>query len=733
MWSLSSGTGTITTASSPTSGVTGLVAGTAATFIWTISNGSCPVSEDSVVITVNQGATGSAGADASICETDTIILSGTIGGGATSSVWSKSGTGTFDDSTLLGATYTPSAADITAGSVTLTLTTDDPDGAGPCVSVSDAMVLTFLASPTAVISASTNVLCTGDLTGSATAAPTGGTGPYTYVWSDTLFQTTITAINLKAGLVGVMVMDANGCQDTANVIITEPALALAGATGSTNATCGVADGEAFVTASGGTGAYTYVWNDALAQTTDTAFNLLAGPYNVMITDSNACMVIVAATVSDAGAPTATISGIMDVTCFGANDGSAMVSATGGAGPYTYSWNTTPVQTTQTATGLPGGVHSATVEDSIGCASVVPVTINEPSAVAIASETKSDITCNGASDGRITVVASGGTGLLTYSIDGGLTYVSNSGAFIGLSAATYVISVQDSMGCTVAGGTHTIVEPSAVVISSETASNATCNGAGDGGITIVASGGTGPLSYSIDSGLTYTNTTGVFIGLATGMYGIAVMDANMCPATIGSTLTVGEPSVVTIDSVISVNISCNGGSDGTITITASGGTGTISYSINGGTTYPDTTGMFTGLAATTYNIAVKDANNCAVTGNTITITEPGPFTTFTNPTSSNCGQADGSATVLTTLGISPFTYIWNNGATTSTITGLLAGTYTVTVTDASGCTSTDVANVADLNTAGTTTSVVQDATCAGKCDGSASVAITGATPPYVYLW
>jgi predicted RNase H-like HicB family nuclease len=647
-------------------------------------------------------------------------------------VWWSSGTGSFDNTTSPTATYTPSAADALAGTVSLAITTDDPDATGPCTAASDTLVLTINANPSAIIGASTNILCTGDSTGSATASVTGGTGPYLYIWSDPAFQTNISATGLLAGQVGVMVTDANGCQDTVSVVLTEPSTALSGTTGTVDASCGVADGAAYVTASGGTGAYTYQWNDLLFQTTDTAFNVAAGTYNVTLTDNNNCTFLGSASVSDAGAPTAVISNIVDVSCFGANDGSAKVTATGGAPPYNYDWSTGGTDTVEV--NMPGGAHTVTVTDNIGCASVVNVTINEPSAITISSEIAADISCNGLTDGTITITASGGIGTLYFSVDNGATYPDSTGAFTGLGAGSYDVSVRDSNGCTTAGSTLTINEPAAIAISSETATNATCNGANDGTITIVASGGTGTLNFSIDSGTTYANTTGIFTALSTGTYGVSVQDANGCTTT-GSTLTIAEPSAVTVDSESSTDISCNGGTDGTITVAASGGVGALSYSIDGGSTYPSTTGSFTGLSAGSYTVSVQDSNGCTTAGSTLVISEPTALTSNTNAVPSNCGQSDGQASVAAFGGTAPYSFVWDDmgGSTTDSITGLGVGVYSVTVTDSSGCTSISTATITDNGGGTSSTSVVQNATCNGDCDGSASVAVTGGTSPFIYLW
>ncbi|HIO73055.1 MAG TPA: PKD domain-containing protein, partial [Flavobacteriales bacterium] len=701
------------------------------TYYVTETTNGCQSPANSVVLTVNQAATAAAGSNASICSGSTHTLSGAIGGSAGSSTWSTSGSGGFNNASSLTATYTPSAGDITAGTVTLKLTTDDPDAGGPCEAAKDSIVLTINTTPTASISASSNISCLNGNDGSATGSGSGGTGPYTYNWNDPSSQTSAMATGLLAGSFTVTVSDANGCFSTAGVTLTEPGTAVSAVTGTVDASCGNPDGKAYVTASGGTGPYTYVWDDPGTQTTDTAFNLLANNYNVTVTDANGCTELGTASVSDVGAPSASISGVVHVTCNGGSDGEATVSATGGATPYTYGWSTGGTGTTET--GMSAGTHSATVTDNVGCVGSVNVTITEPPAIVIGTQNPVDITCNGLTDGSITLIASG-MSTFNYSIDSGSTYPNTTGLFTGLSAGTYVVFVQDLSGCTQIGMTLTINEPSAINITTQTATNITCTGDDDGTILIQATGGTGTLMFSIDSGATVTDTTGSFGSLTPGTYGVYVEDANGCSAS-GSNLVIDEPTAVSIDSETVTNITCNGDGNGTITITASGGTGVLNYSINGGSTF-STSGTFSSQpAGTNYAVAVEDANGCSVTGSTLTITEPAVLVLNTASVDASCGQSDGQVSVSPMGGTGAYTYVWDDPGTsvTDTVTGLAAATYGVTVTDANGCIATSSSTVSNPGSGTPNTTVDNDATCNGGCDGQATVAMTNGTTPFTYSW
>jgi hypothetical protein len=236
---------------------------------------------------------------------------------------------------------------------------------------------------------------------------------------------------------------------------------------------------------------------------------------------------------------------------------------------------------------------------------------------------SQLSCSTSTDGAITVTAGGGTGSLQYSIDGG-SYQSGN-VFTGLAAGSHSVSVKDDNGCTNSSASATITAPAVVTASASVTSNyngaqLSCSTTTDGQVTAVGGGGTGSLQYSIDGGA--YQATGVFNGLAAGSHTVTVKDVNGCTKTAYATIT--APSAVTASAAVTSNyhgsqLSCNGTTDGQITVTASGGTGSLQYSIDGGTY--QTGNVFNGLAAGLHNIMVKDVNGCAKATST-TITAPG---------------------------------------------------------------------------------------------------------------
>jgi len=570
---------------------------------------------------------------------------------------------------------------------------------------------TTISPQAAIISSSANVTCNGLNNGNATATMTGGTPNYTYAWSNG--QTTSTATGLSNGTYTVTITDANGCSSDTTVTITEPTILSASVT-ITNSTCTASDGTASVSASGGTGTYTYSWIPT-GQTTATATGLSSGTYSVTTTDANGCTFVLSATVNSTGGGTASIQSSSNVSCNGGNNGNATVSMTGGTPNYTYLWSNG--QISSTATGLIFGTYTVTVTDAIGCTTTQTITITEP-ALLTASVTPTNITCFGFNDGTGTVLAAGGTGTYTYawSPSGG-----NSSAASNLSPGNYTVTVTDANGCT-STSSLAITQP-AVLTTSATSTNISCSGATDGSATLTTSGGTGSYTYSWSpSG----GTTSSASGLSAGNYSVLITDANGCTST--STLAITQPAVLTA-SVSSTNISCNGANDGTALSAATGGTGTYTYawSPSGGNS-----SAASGLAAGNYSLTVTDVNGCTSTA-TFAITEPAILSAaISQPNVVACFGDSTTLSLTTSGGTVAYTYLWSPGGQTVANPNLGAGTYTVLVADANGCTSIDSHTVTEPPQLAVT-SAQTNVTCFGLSDGAASASATGGTGTYTYLW
>ena len=653
----------------------------------------------SVAVTINPSPVASGVVDANVS------CNGLSDGGATASATGGTAPYTYVWS---NAATTASIVGVAAGTYDVTIT--DANGCTDQASVTITEPATLVAS--GVVDA--NVSCNGLSDGGATASATGGTAPYTYVWSNA--ATTASIVGVAAGTYDVNITDANGCTDQASVTITEPATLVASGVVDANVSCnGLSDGGATASATGGTVPYTYVWSNAA--TTASIVGVAAGTYDVTITDANGCTDQASVTITEPA--TLVASGVVDanVSCNGLSDGGATASATGGTAPYTYVWSN--AATTASIVGVAAGTYDVNITDANGCTDQASVTITEPATLVASGVVDANVSCNGLSDGGATASATGGTAPYTYVWSNAATTAS----IVGVAAGTYDVNITDANGCTDQASV-TITEPATLVASGVVDANVSCNGLSDGGATASATGGTAPYTYVWSNAA----TTASIVGVAAGTYDVNITDANGC--TDQASVTITEPATLVASGVVDANVSCNGLSDGGATASATGGTVPYTYVWSNAAT----TASIVGVAAGTYDVTITDANGCTDQAS-VTITEPATLVAsgVVDANVSCNGLSDGGATASATGGTAPYTYVWSNAATTASIVGVAAGTYDVNITDANGC--TDQASVTITEPATLVASGVVDAnvSCNGLSDGGATASATGGTVPYTYVW
>ena len=639
----------------------------------------------------------------------------TCNGGAdgTATIAAAGGTSPYTYDIGSGAQASGSFSGLSAGAYTVTIT-----DANNCITT----VALTINEPTALVGsldATSDVLCNGAADGTATVSASGGTSPYTYDIGSGA-QASGSFSGLSAGAYTVTITDANNCITTVALTINEPTALVGSLDATTDVLCnGAADGTATVSASGGTSPYTYDIGSG-AQASGSFSGLSAGAYTVTITDANNCITTVAITINEPTALAGSLDATTDALCNGAADGTATVSASGGTSPYSYDIGS-GAQASGSFSGLSAGTYTVTITDANNCTTTVGITINEPTALSGSISLQSDVTCNGGADGTATIAAAGGTSPYTYDIGSG---AQASGSFSGLSAGAYTVTITDANNCitTVA---ITINEPTALVGSLDATSDVLCNGAADGTATVSASGGTSPYTYDIGSG---AQASGSFSGLSAGAYTVTITDANNCITTVA--LTINEPTALVGSLDATSDVLCNGAADGTATVSASGGTSPYTYDIGSGA---QASGSFSGLSAGAYTVTITDANNC-ITTVAITINEPTALAgSLDATTDALCnGAADGTATVSASGGTSPYSYDIGSGAQASgSFSGLSAGTYTVTITDANNCTTTVGITINEPTALSGSISLQSDVTCNGGADGTATIAAAGGTSPYTY--
>ncbi len=424
----------------------------------------------------------------------------------------------------------------------------------------------------------------------------------------------------------------------------------------------------------------------------------------------------------------------DLTCFGSGDGEIDLTATGGDNSnYTYMITHNSWQSGTNFNGLNAGTYEIYVQDALGCeAQGTNVVLGEPSQINISSIGVTEATC-GNSDGALLVAATGGSGTLTYSNDGGSNFQA-SGSFTALNSGAYEIVVEDANGCQTSEWVN-VDNNAGPTLTVQSHTNISCFGGNDGTITMIGSGGTGALEYSVDG--TNWQASGTFTGLTAGQYIPQVRDAagcltSMCDATIqmcGIELT--QPTAITF-SLETTDALCNGSSDGEILVTNGiGGIGTFTYSSDG--TNFQSSPSFSGFAAGTHMITVKDAAGCTATGNAV-INEPTAVTAnVTSTTDLTCnGSGDGELSIDAAGGVGEYSFSLNGTDfyPEGEFGGLDAGTYNIVVEDANGCEAMTVATLNEPTEITLSTFNTTAATC-GSANGGILAQATGGAGTFSY--
>jgi gliding motility-associated-like protein len=628
-------------------------------------------------------------------------------------IFASGGTSPYQFSADNGGTYQTSniITGLPAGSYTVVVR--DNNG---CLAVygSNPVVITENP-PLSVTATSSDASCSGVNDGSVTVtSTTGGTQPYQYSLNGSPFQPTGNFSGLSANTYIVLVQDFNGCQARDTVVVGNSANISLSAVSTTNVSCfGLSDGEFEVAPTGGTGPYNYTINGFTFQSSGIFTNLTAGTYNVLVVDARGCQASTSVTLSQPPALFVNVSNITNVGCFGSSGGSITVNVSGGSSPYNYLWSDN--QTTQTATGLTAGSYSVTVTDNNGCTSTTNATVTQAPQLFLSLASQTNVSCNGGSNGRLDITVSGGTP--------GYSFVWSNGAttedIIGLSQGSYGVTVTDANNCSLTGS-YTITEPSPFSVSFLSVDPSFCNP--DGSIDLTVSGGTSPYSYLWSN----FQTTQDLNNIGGGTYTVIITDANSC--TVSGSQTIVSPAGTNATANIN-DANCPGSADGSIDLTVSGGTPGYTFNWSNGETTED----ISGLTAGSYTVTITDNNNCDFVG-TYVVDGPAPFVFSAVVTDANCsGSVRGAIDLTVTGGTAPYSYLWsNNGETTQDIGLLLAGSYTVTVTDANNCTATFTESVSQTN-GFALTGTVTNVSCNGANDGSIVTNITNFTFPVTYAW
>lgn len=637
------------------------------------------VSQNTAAPTVNASAAGQIN-----CVNSSVLLNAVTN--ASPAQFSWSGPGGFTSSQQNPSTSVPGAYTV--------LVTDNSNG---CTGTAGASVIENTTPPLAVATVPGNLNCnvtSMQLNGTASSQGTS----FQYNWTTpngniTAGATTLTPTVNTAGMYILAVANtANGCTASDTAVVNQtPAVSVA-ISNVTNVSCNNgSNGSVTAMGIGGAGAFTYVWSSGAMSAT--ASNLPMGTYAVTATDSENCTSTSFATISQPPALFANATATGE-TAAGAANGTATAAPSGGVPNYTYLWSTTA--TTNTITNLAPGNYTVSVTDANGCLVVQTVTVNSFNCALSATIASTNASCFGANNGTATANVTGAALPVSYLwSNGGTTQMVTS-----LAPGMYTVQITDANNCPAALSVS-ISEPT-LLLANATATNQTAVGQNNGTASAQPTGGTMPYTYEWSN----NSTSQTISNLSPGTYTVSVQDGNNCTAV--QTVVVNAFNCTMTSAISATNVSCNGGNDGQATAIPTGGVLPIAYAWSNNTVQATAAN----LAAGTYTVTITDAAGCFTTSS-VSITEPAVLNAAAeNIVPASCPESqNGSAVVTATGGTAPYLIAWPNNSGGQ---NLGVGTYTVSITDAKGCTTTQSVIIASNDTTPPliTCPVVSGIICAG---------------------
>jgi large repetitive protein len=629
---------------------------------------------------------------------------------------------------------TASLTGLRAGNYAVTVT----DGNNCTINNSNPISVSDLGSTLVIgVPIVTSASC-GQSNGAISVAVTGGVAPVTYAWTgaNNFTSTQLNITNLAAGNYILTALDANNCSTTQNVTVGTQNATLNITPTIVHTRCGLANGTVSTSVTGATGNVTYRWTgpNGFTSTDANLASIIAGAYQLTVTDGSGCTASIAATVNSSTALTVPTPTTTAATCGQSNGTISIGTVTGSTGgPYTFTWSNSA--TTQNLTGLAAGTYTVTVQDAV-CSQTASATVNSVNSNLVIGAPNVVFAQCGLRNGSINVTISGGTPPLTYAWTGANNFTANTLNINNLGLGTYNLLVTDATNCTATLNSVIVLDnPSTLTVGTPAATTADC-GQNNGTISLTVSGGTQPYTYQWSGANNFTATTQNLTGLGTGAYLVTITDNVGCSVTASANVITGN-SGITINNPSLINVRCNGGADGTIIINPTGGVAPYLYAWTGPNNFSSTTKDLTGLRPGSYTVVVTDSRGCTYTSTALNISQPeSSLTARTTMNNVLCrGENTGGVFLEVFGGTPPYTYLWSGGDRNINIQNAHAATYSVTITDFNGCTfsppTATVTEPAEALTFGAPN--VTNITCFGAANGAISINVLGGVLPYQYAW
>lgn len=569
-----------------------------------------------------------------------------------------------------------------------------------------------------------DVSCNGAADGAITVSVTGGRYPYMYNWVQIPAETDSITTGLSGGSYTIIASDVYTCKDTIVVNVVEPAVLAGQIVNTDSISCfGLNDGLAEIGATGGTSPYLYSLDGINYQNSGIFSALAPGSYTATVKDAHACTATINFTIYQPAQLTVTLAGTTNVKCYNGNDGTATVNIAGGTPTYIATLAAQTVSSSPyTFNTLSAGTYNITATDANGCTATVNATINQPTELILTEVSVTPTSCYGGNDGGLTVSAAGGTPQYLYSVDLGAPQPS--GVFTGVTGGTRIVGVIDANQCIDTLHINVPMPPQTTFLDTNVV-DVNCYGGSDGSIDLIVTGTGGPWTYQWSNG----QATQDLSNLATGYYEITVFEANNCAAVGVDSIFINQPTDLALTQVTQ-NVSCFGGADACIDVTATGSVAPYQYVWSQG----GNTAQLCNLTAGSYNVTVYDSHQCADSLVNIQVTEPTLLTVAPVVTDITCpGFNDGTITANAAGGTPTYTYSWSPvGGNVAINSNLGPGIYGLTVTDAENCTATASNTVIELPGI-QLSAYVHDVLCDPLHNGFIDLTAVTSYPPATYSW
>ncbi len=524
---------------------------------------------------------------------------------------------------------------------------------------------------TANIASNTPVACFGGSNGAASVNAGGGTGIFTYLWSN---GATTNAINgLSAGTYTATVTDNINCSATISLGISQPNALAPNASSTPQTAVGINNGTATAAPSGGTPGYTYAWSNGA--TGNTINNLAPGIYTVTISDIANCTAAQSVVVNAYSCAVSGTISVQNLLCANSGTGSATLTLTGGTAPFSYLWNTGA--TTAGLVNLAAGTYTVTATDAAGCVVTETASVTQAPPINV-NATAIGQTVMGVNNGSASAAPSGGTPAYTYAWSTGAT----TAAIAGLAPGNYTVTITDNNGCTAAQTVVVTVFNCAITTQSNLVP-ASCANQSNGSIILTVVGGTPPFTYLWNTGA----TTQSLQNIPSGNYSVLIVDNAGCQITATYTVGVSDLSAPQMNCPGTIRV-CP--SDNIVqfnppTVVDNCGSAGLQIVQTGG--FPSGSPFPLGSTQQTFTATDASGNSATCTFEVIVMSPMVLDSAMVTPASNN--QNNGAISVAISGGTAPYTYSWTNGSgqlisITKDIAGLAPGFYTVRVVDFWGC-------------------------------------------------